>query len=178
LKQRFAETGSASAVSEDRILRSIEYTPTTIVRTFESSDFTVHETLFVPRELAGAVISYEIHSTHPVGVQLSFVPRLDRMWPVGFGGQEISCKPDENAYEIHEPTGRFHAVFGGPDIVAHDNLVSGHNAVLDHRGNERHFAPPYPNRPHARGLSHSSSPRRRLGRVAASPFDAAQNTMR
>jgi hypothetical protein len=52
-------------VAGDQILRSIVYTPTTIVRTFASSDFTVHETLFVPRELGGAVVSYEIDSTHP-----------------------------------------------------------------------------------------------------------------
>ena len=86
--------------------------------------FPVHETLFVPRELGGAVISYEIESRHPVAVQLSFVPVLDLMWPVGFGGQELSWKPDENAYEMHEPTGRFHAVFGGPDVVLHDDLVN------------------------------------------------------
>ena len=124
LKPSFVETGSVRAVPGDRILRSIEYTPTTIVRTFASSDFIVHETLFVPRELGGAVILYEIDSRHPVAVQLSFVPVMDLMWPVGFGGQELSWKPDENAYEMHEPTGRFHAVFGGPDIVAHDDLVN------------------------------------------------------
>ena len=130
LKPSFVETGSERAVPGDRILQSIEYTPTTIVRTFTSGDFTVHETLFVPRELGGAVISYEIDSRHPVAVQMSFFPVLDLMWPAGFGGQELSWKPDENAYEMHEPTGRFNAVFGGPDIVAHDDLVNT-NAPLD-----------------------------------------------
>lgn len=124
LKPSFVEAGAVSAVPGDRILRSIEYTPTTIVRTFASSDFTVHETLFVPPELPGALISYEIESKHPVAVQLSFVPVMNLMWPVGFGGQELSWKPDENAYEMHEPTNRFHAVFGGPDIVEHDDLVN------------------------------------------------------
>ncbi|HEY2471029.1 MAG TPA: hypothetical protein VGI45_24755 [Terracidiphilus sp.] len=130
MKPSFVEAGSVRAVPGDRILRSIEYTPTTIVRTFVSSDFNVHETLFVPRELGGAVISYEIESRHPVAVQLSFVPVLDLMWPVGIGGQELSWKPDENAYEMYEPTGRFHAVFGSPDIVAHDDLVNT-NAPLE-----------------------------------------------
>lgn len=130
LKPSFVEAGSIRAIPGDRILRSIEYTPTTIVRTFASSDFTVYENLFVPHELGGAVISYEVDSPHPVAVQLSFVPVLDLMWPVGFGGQEISWEPDENAYEMNEPTGRFHALFGGPDIVAHDDLVNT-NAPLD-----------------------------------------------
>jgi glycogen debranching enzyme len=130
LKPSFVETGNVDAVPADRILRSIEYTPTTIVRTFASRDFTVHETLFVPRELGGVVISYEIDSAHPVAVQLSFLPVLDLMWPVGIGGQEIHWKPDENAYEMQEPSGRFHAVFGGPDLVAHDDLVNT-NAPLD-----------------------------------------------
>ena len=46
------------------------------------------------------------------------------MWPVGFGGQELSWNPDENAYEDARTYGRFHAVFGGPDIVAHDDLLN------------------------------------------------------
>jgi glycogen debranching enzyme len=124
IKPSFVEAGTVRAIPGDRILRSIEYTPTAIVRTFVSSDFTVHETVFVPRKLGGAVISYAIESRHPVAVQLSFVPVLDLMWPVGIGGQEISWKPDEDAYEMHEPTGRFYAVFGGPDVAAHDDLVN------------------------------------------------------
>jgi glycogen debranching enzyme len=130
LKPSFVEAGNVRAVSGDRILRSIEYTPTTIVRTFAASDFTVHESLFVPRELGGCVISYEIDSRHPVAVQLSFVPVLDLMWPVGIGGQELRWKPEENVYEAYEPSGRFHAMFGGPDIVAHDDLVNT-NAPLE-----------------------------------------------
>jgi glycogen debranching enzyme len=130
LKPSFVEAGRVDAVPGDRILRSIEYTPTAIVRTFASSDFTVNETLFVPRALGGVVISYEIDSAHPVAVQLSFVPVLDLMWPVGIGGQEINWKTDENTYEMQEPSGRFHAVFGGPDLVAHDDPVNT-NAPLD-----------------------------------------------
>lgn len=126
LKPSFVETGAVRAVPGERILHSIEYTPTTTVRTFAADDFTVRETLFVPRDVAGAVISYEIESKHPVAVQLSFVPVLDLMWPVGFGGQELAWKLDENAYEMHEPTNRFHAVFGGQDIVEHDDLVNTH----------------------------------------------------
>jgi hypothetical protein len=59
-------------------------------------------------------------------VQLSFVPVLDLMWRVGFGGQELAWEPDENAYEMHEPTDRFHAVFGGPDIVEHEDPINTH----------------------------------------------------
>src|ERR1035437_3943950 len=56
LKPSFVETGAAGAVPGERILRSMEYTSTTSVRTFAADDFTVHETLFVPRDVAGAVI--------------------------------------------------------------------------------------------------------------------------
>ena len=130
LKPSFAEAGSVGAIPGESVLRSINYSPTTIVRTFSSSDFTVHETLFVSRGLSGCVISYEIDSSTPVAVQLSFVPVLDLMWPVGFGGQELSWNAEENAYEMREPTGRFHAVFGGPDIVSHDDLINT-NTPLD-----------------------------------------------
>jgi glycogen debranching enzyme len=124
LKPSFIPDDSVRPISGDQILRSVEYTPTTIVRTFASSGLTVRETLFVPMELGGAVLSYDIDCTHSVAVQLSFVPVLDLMWPIGIGGQEIGWHPDENAYEMQEPTHRFHAVFGSPGIVAHDDLVN------------------------------------------------------
>lgn len=124
MKPSFVAEGGVSPVPGDRILGSIEYTPTTIVRTFVSSGFSVRETLFVPADLGGAELSYDIDSSHPVAIQLSFVPVLDLMWPVGIGGQEISWHADENAYEMQEPTHRFHAIFGSPGIVAHDDLVN------------------------------------------------------
>ena len=124
LKSSFVQAGSVHAVPGEQILRSIEYTPTTIIRTFAAEKFTVRETLFVPRNVAGAVLSYEIESKQPVAVELSFVPVMDLMWPVGVGGQEIQWKADENAYEMREPTNRFHAVFGAPDVVQHDDLIN------------------------------------------------------
>lgn len=126
LRPGFVQAGAVRAVPGDRILRSIEYEPTSIVRTYVGETFTVRETLFVPTDSAGAVISYKVDSQQPVAVEVSFVPVLDLMWPVGVGGQELSWAPSENAYEMHEPTNRFHAVFGGPAIVQHDDLVNTH----------------------------------------------------
>lgn len=124
LKPSFAQAGSVAAVPGEQILRSIEYTPTSIVRTFVAEKFTIRETLFVPRATAGALLSYEIDSRQPVAVELSFVPVMDLMWPVGVGGQEFQWKADENAYEMHEPTNRFHAIFGSPDVLQHDDLIN------------------------------------------------------
>ncbi len=134
MKPGFVQAGAVTVVPGDRILRTIEYTPDSIVRTYVAEKFTVRETLFVPTDAPGAVISYAVDSNQPIAVELSFVPVLDLMWPVGIGGQELSWDPSKNAYEMREPTNRFHAVFGGPAIVQHDDLVNTHAPLeTEHR---------------------------------------------
>lgn len=124
LKPSFRFAGASSNIASAPLLRRIEYTPTTVVRTYVGADFTVQETLFVPKDLPGAVLTYTIDSKRPIQIELRFVPVLDLMWPVATGGQEIHWLPDANAYLMDEPTQRFHALLGSPDAVLHDDLIN------------------------------------------------------
>lgn len=124
LKPSFRLVGASSDIASAPLLRRIEYTPTTVVRTYVGADFTVRETLFVPKDLPGAVLTYVVDSKRPIQIEVRFVPVLDLMWPVATGGQEIHWLRDTNAYQMDEPTQRFHALIGSPDAVLHDDLVN------------------------------------------------------
>lgn len=124
LKPSFRFVGASSAIASSPLLRRLEYTPTTVVRTYVGADFTVRETLFVPKDQPGAILTYTVDSKRPIQVEISFVPVLDLMWPVSTGGQEIHWLSDTNAYLMDEPTQRFHALFGSPDAVLHDDLIN------------------------------------------------------
>lgn len=124
LRPYFRLAGASSSIDAAPLLRHIEYTPTTIERIYVGADFTVRETLFVPHNLPGAVLTYTVDSKQPVQIEIRFVPVLDLMWPVGTGGQEIHWLSDMSAYMLDEPTQRFHALFGSPDAVLHDDLVN------------------------------------------------------
>jgi glycogen debranching enzyme len=124
LQPSFRFAGSSSDIASTPLLRSIEYTPTTVERTYVGADFTVRETLFVPKDLPGAILTYMVDSKRPIQIEMRFVPVLDLMWPVATGGQEIHWLPDTNAYWMDEPTQRFHALIGSPDAVLHDDLIN------------------------------------------------------
>ncbi len=124
LQLSFHFVGASSEIASAPLLRHIEYTPTTIERTYAGADFTVRETLFVPQNLPGAILTYVVDSKRPIQIAIRFVPVLDMMWPVATGGQEIHWLPDTNAYLLDEPTQRFHALLGSPDTVLHDDLIN------------------------------------------------------
>ena len=91
-----------------------------MTRIYAGSDFIIRERLFVPLDEPGAIIAYETESTRPVDIETRFSPVLDLMWPASMGGQEILWISVASAYLLSEPTHRFAASIGSPDIVAHD----------------------------------------------------------
>ena len=130
LEPSFRPEGAVSAMAGKSLLRTIEYAPTYVERIYRGPDFTVHERLFVPRDLPGAVLTYTVESARPIAVELSFTPVFDLMWPVGIGGQEIHWQDAAKAYRLDEPTKHFFALLGSPDAQSHDDLLNTH-APLD-----------------------------------------------
>lgn len=124
LKPFFLTAGASSAIPSIPLLRRIEYTTTSVERTYVGPNFTVHEKLFIPLDLPAAILTYTVDSPRPLQIEIRFTPVLDLMWPIATGGQEIHWLPDTNAYLLSEPTQRFHALFGSPDAILHDDLVN------------------------------------------------------
>jgi glycogen debranching enzyme len=116
----FREPDGTSLIDAASTLRSIRYTPDAIERTYVGADFVVRETLFVPLNQAAAIITYSVDSAHPIDIVAGFDPVLDLMWPASIGGQATRWNAEASAYVLFEPTGRFTAFVGSPDIVTHD----------------------------------------------------------
>jgi len=120
LNVTFRPEGATTGMDGETILRRIIYSPEAVTRVYAGPDFIVHEKLFVPLDEPGVIIRYEIASARPVDIVVHFIPVSDLMWPGGIGGQETRWSSAASAYLLSEPTHRFTASVGSPDIVAHD----------------------------------------------------------
>jgi glycogen debranching enzyme len=116
----FREPGATTGMDGQTLLRRIIYSPAAVTRIYAGPDFIIREKLFVPLEEPGAVIRYEVESSHPVDIEIRFTPVLDLMWPASIGGQEVVWNSAASAYLLFEATHRVTASIASPDIVAHD----------------------------------------------------------
>ncbi|HEY4144514.1 MGH1-like glycoside hydrolase domain-containing protein [Pinirhizobacter sp.] len=134
LQAAFRHEGSVSLVDSANLLRGIDYAPDGITRTYVGTDYVVRETLFVPRDAAAAVVTYSVESPHPLDIVVSFNPVLDLMWPGSIGGQSVKWDEKASAYVLFEPSMRYGAFVGSPDVDAHDKPTN--NALESNGGRQ------------------------------------------
>ena len=99
----FPAEGSSAVTRGEDILRRISYAPDCIRRIYIGPDFSVRETLFVPLEEPGAILTYQIESTRPIDIEIHATLVLDLMWPAAIGGQGVAWKARLSAYVPSEP---------------------------------------------------------------------------
>ena len=121
LRIRFRPQGATTAMDGQALLRRVIYSPESVTRIYAGPDFIVREKLFVPLDEPGAIATYQVNSASPVDIEVRFTPVLDLMWPASIGGQEAVWNSAASAYLLSEPTRRFAASIGSPDIVSHDD---------------------------------------------------------
>lgn len=119
---RFRVSGRVESLDADTLLRHVDRSATEVVRTYIGPDFVVHERLFVPRLLAGAIVRYEVEGRPDVAIEVGFRPALDLMWPGALGGQSIGWDAAHAAYVEREPLHGFTATIGSPQAIAHDGV--------------------------------------------------------
>jgi hypothetical protein len=98
LRVAFRSQSTTTGIDGQTILRGVIYSPERLTRIYAGPDFIVREELFVPLDLEGAIISYEVESARPVDVVIRFIPVLDLMWPASVGGQEAVWNDAASAY--------------------------------------------------------------------------------
>jgi glycogen debranching enzyme len=118
----FHVSGTTTPVDGQSILRRVTYNTDSITRVYLGSDFVVRETLFVPLNEPGAILTYTVQSAHPVDIEVHATPILNLMWPASLGGQSSSWNSSLSAFVLSEPSSGYTAVVGSPDIVAHDEF--------------------------------------------------------
>lgn len=118
----FHVAGTTSPIDGQSILSRVTYNTDSITRVYLGSGFVVRETLFVPLNEPGAIVTYSVQSAHPVDIEIHATPILNLMWPASLGGQSSAWNSSLSAFVLSEPTSGYSAVVGSPDIVAHDEL--------------------------------------------------------
>lgn len=118
----FRAPGATTAINGAEILSRVIYEPHTITRVYIGPDFIVHEKLFVPLDLPGAILTYSVESSHPVEIEVHAMPILNLMWPAAAGGQSAAWNPLLSAFILSETSNAYSAAIGSPQIVAHDDI--------------------------------------------------------
>jgi glycogen debranching enzyme len=121
----FREQGTTTPIDGQDVLGRVTYQPDSVTRTYLGPDFIVRERLFVPLDRAGAILTYQVESRHPVEIEVHATPVLDLMWPGALGGQSTAWNPALSAFVLTEPTDGYSAVVGSAEIVAHDEMGNG-----------------------------------------------------
>jgi glycogen debranching enzyme len=118
----FHVTGTTTSIDGQSILSRVTYNADSITRIYLGPGFLVRETLFVPLDEPGAILTYSVQAAHPVDIEVHATPILNLMWPASLGGQSSAWNSTLSAFVLSEPTSGYSAVVGSPDIVAHDEL--------------------------------------------------------
>ena len=118
----FRNPGTTTALEGQDILSRVIYEPNVVTRIYLGPDFVVHEKLFIPLDHPGAILTYEISSSHSVEIEVHATPVLNLMWPGALGGQSTAWNPALSAFVLTEPADGYSAVVGSPQIVAHDEM--------------------------------------------------------
>ena len=116
----FRKQDGTTEIDGGAVLRRIEYTPEAVTRVYVGPDFAVRESLFVPLDAPGAIVSYEVDGAASLDIVVRFNPVLNLMWPGGIGGQEAAWNAAASGYLLSEPLHRYTALVSSPDIIAHD----------------------------------------------------------
>lgn len=120
----FRADGSSEVVPGSALVRQVLVNPESVTRVYSGENFTVRETLFVPLDVAGFVILYEVESRAPLHITLSFQPDLDLMWPGGIGGQSWDWEGNLHAYLLQESSQKYTALVGSPAAAGHSPPAS------------------------------------------------------
>jgi len=95
-------------------LSLVSVRPEATTLTYTHAAFTVRQHVYAPVSEPGVVILFEVDSTLPLAVNVTFRPRLRLMWPAGLMTGNANWDEDERAYFVTEETGRFVGVVGSP----------------------------------------------------------------
>jgi glycogen debranching enzyme len=120
----FRMEGAAHAIPGPALVRSVLVNPESVTRIYSGQNFTVKETIFVPLDVPGLTILYQVESQAPLHLAVSFRPDLDLMWPGGIGGQSFDWDSIRHAFLLRESSEKYSALVGSP--VAHN-----HTAIPD-----------------------------------------------
>ena len=98
----------------ESLVRTVSVRPESSVIIYTGDTFSVTETLFVPVHEAGAVITFEIETAHPLEIEASFDRDFQLEWPAALGGTYLNWDAVLHAFYFGEEQKKYSAVVGSP----------------------------------------------------------------
>ena len=114
LRFAFRIEGYPQEIAGEDALARVAARPESTTLTYSHAAFTARVTLVAPVDEAALLILVEADTTLPLGVTVSFRPRLGLMWPAGLQTGNIGWNASTRAYEITEESGRYAGLIGSP----------------------------------------------------------------
>jgi glycogen debranching enzyme len=98
----------------DALARTLIARPESSTIVYTGDTFSVRETLFVPVNEPGAIISLEVETEFPLEIEAAFRRDFQLEWPAALGGTYSSWDKDQRAFYLGEETKKFAAFVGSP----------------------------------------------------------------
>lgn len=98
----------------ESLVRTVTVRPESSTIVYAGDTFSVKETLFVPVHEPGAIIKFEVETSHPLEIEAAFDRDFQLEWPAALGGTYMSWDPVLHAFYLGEEQKKFSALVGSP----------------------------------------------------------------
>lgn len=102
------------ALPAESLARTLTVRPESASILFVGDSFRVRETLCVPINEPGAVITLEVETEQPLEIEVGLTPDFQLEWPAGLGGTYVTWDAKERAFFFGEESRKFAAFVGSP----------------------------------------------------------------
>ena len=102
------------ALLAESLARTLTVRPESASILYVGDSFRVRETLCVPINEPGAIITLEVETEQPLEVEAGLTPDFQLEWPAGLGGTYVTWDAKEHAFFFGEETRKFAALVGSP----------------------------------------------------------------
>lgn len=99
----------------ETLVRTVEVRPESSTIIYVGDTFSVTETLFVPVREAGAIIKFDIETSHPLEIEAAFTRDFQLEWPAALGATYLSWDPVLHAFYFGEEQRKYSAFVGAPN---------------------------------------------------------------
>src|SRR5580704_5227682 len=99
----------------DTLPRTVTVRPESTSIRYVYDSFSACETWFTPLHDTGAVVTLQLESADPVGIEASFTPDVAWMWPAGLGAGYSEWDSTARVFNFGEEEHRFYAFAGSPE---------------------------------------------------------------
>jgi glycogen debranching enzyme len=102
------------ALPAESLARTLTVRPESASILYAGDSFRVRETLCVPVNEAGAIITLDVETEQPLEIEVGLTPDFELEWPAGLGGTYVTWDAKEHAFFFGEETRKFAALVGSP----------------------------------------------------------------